>query len=185
MKEQFDRDTKNLLKKNEETIAKLQGQHRVAMRELTADQDRLKQLLDPQKRECVCIKSKFERDKKNLLKKNDQHEAALRKVNEKHHREVSALKNEIKRLKALDQPKKAEDRCDQVKDENARLKQKITQLEAENASVKEYLDRAIVQAKKTAVKEDESRLRERLVHHEAEIKKMKSDMTDTLDSVRK
>ncbi|VEN33790.1 unnamed protein product, partial [Callosobruchus maculatus] len=34
MKEQFDRDTKNLLKKNEETIAKLQGQHRVAMREL-------------------------------------------------------------------------------------------------------------------------------------------------------
>nr|CAH7748020.1 unnamed protein product [Callosobruchus chinensis] len=69
----------------------------------------------------------------NLLKKNEQHEATFKVFNEKHGKEVAALKHEIKRLKKLDQLQKAEKRCDQPKDENAMLKQTISQLEADNA----------------------------------------------------
>nr|CAH7763905.1 unnamed protein product [Callosobruchus chinensis] len=69
----------------------------------------------------------------NLLKKNQHHEATLKDFIEKHVKEVAALPNKIKRLKALDQLKKAEKECDQYEDKNATLKQKITQLEAENA----------------------------------------------------
>nr|CAH7763949.1 unnamed protein product [Callosobruchus chinensis] len=106
---------KNLLKKKEESIAKFQQQHNAAIKKLAADKDRLKRLLDNQKRRSTDIKNKFDRDTKNLRKRSEQYEAALRKLNEKHDIEVAALKNEIKRLEDLDQLKKAESECVQVK----------------------------------------------------------------------
>nr|CAH7742051.1 unnamed protein product [Callosobruchus chinensis] len=127
MKEQFNRDIKNLLKKNEESIAKIEQQHEAAKKKLTgkddretavlkgkirrlkevqekftADRDRLKQLLDNQKRRSTDIENKFDRDTKNLRKKSEQYESALRKLNERRDIEVAALKNEIKRLGDLD-----------------------------------------------------------------------------------
>nr|CAH7759090.1 unnamed protein product [Callosobruchus chinensis] len=90
MKEQFDRDMKNMLKKNEESIDKLRQKHDEAMRKLgekrgreaavlkyeirrlkeelktvTADRDRLQQLLYNQKRRSMDVNSKFERDMMN------------------------------------------------------------------------------------------------------------------------
>nr|CAH7760105.1 unnamed protein product [Callosobruchus chinensis] len=100
-------DMKNLLKKNQDSMAKLQ-QHDADIRKLnrhdreaaalkngmrrleeeqkkvTSDRDRLKQLLDDQKWRSMDIKSKFDRDMMNLLKKNEQHEAALGEFKEKH-----------------------------------------------------------------------------------------------------
>nr|CAH7751091.1 unnamed protein product [Callosobruchus chinensis] len=133
MKEQFDRDIKNLLKKNEGSIAKIEEQHGAEKQEKSVDGDELKQLLDNQKQRKLDIKNKFDRDTKNLRKKSEQYKAYLRKLNEKQDIEVAALKNEIKRLEDLDQLKKAESKCAQVKDENATLTQMIAQLEAESA----------------------------------------------------
>nr|CAH7753363.1 unnamed protein product [Callosobruchus chinensis] len=67
----------------------------------------------------------------DLLKMNEQHEVIVKA--KKHGKVVAALQNEIKRLKALDQLKKAEKECDQADDRNATLKQKITQLDVDNA----------------------------------------------------
>nr|CAH7717726.1 unnamed protein product [Callosobruchus chinensis] len=91
MKEQFNRDMKNQLKKNEESIDKLRRQHDAAMKKVTADRDMLKQLLDHQKRRSLDVKSKFDKDMMNLLKKNEQHEAALREFKEKHGKKAAAL----------------------------------------------------------------------------------------------
>ncbi|VEN59224.1 unnamed protein product [Callosobruchus maculatus] len=180
MKEQFDRVIKNLVKKNEGSIANLQRQHGVAMRELRADKDRMKQLFASQKWRSMHFQSKFKTNRKNLLKKNEQHEVALRKLN----KEVSALKGEIKRLKALNQLKKAERVCDQVKDENTMLKQKINQMEAECEFCKKNLDNAIDKVKRVGIK-DESKLRERLAQLEAENKKLKTDLSGEVDDPKK
>nr|CAH7761423.1 unnamed protein product [Callosobruchus chinensis] len=102
---------KNLPKKDEESIAKLQQQHEAAIKKLAADGDMLKQLPDNPKRRSTNIKIKFVRDTKNLRKKSEHYEVALRKLNEKHDIEVAALKNEIKRLEDLDRLKKAERMC--------------------------------------------------------------------------
>nr|CAH7734327.1 unnamed protein product [Callosobruchus chinensis] len=134
MKEQFKRDIKDLQKKNEESYANIQQQHEAAIKKLAGKHDRIGMLLDNQKRRSTDIKNKFDRDTKNLRKKRKQYEAALRKLNEKHDKEVAALKNELKRLEDLEQLKKAERECAQMKDENATLKQSIAQLGAESAS---------------------------------------------------
>nr|CAH7736893.1 unnamed protein product [Callosobruchus chinensis] len=108
---------KNLLKKNEESIVNLQQQHKAAIKKLAADKDRMKQLLDNQNRRRMDIKNKFDRDMKNLRKRSEQYKAALRELNEKHVKEVAAFKDEIKRLDALDQLKKAENECAQIKED--------------------------------------------------------------------
>nr|CAH7731304.1 unnamed protein product [Callosobruchus chinensis] len=73
----------------------------------------------------------------NLLKKNEQHKAALREFKEKHGKEVAALKHEIKRLKALDQPKNTENGCTnaQYQEENAKLEQTVAELRKVNADI--------------------------------------------------
>nr|CAH7749247.1 unnamed protein product [Callosobruchus chinensis] len=109
----------------------LQQQHEAAIKKIAADRDRLKQLLDNEKRRSMDIKNKFNRDTKNLRKKSEQYGAALRKLNEKHDKKVAALKNAIKRLEVLDQLKKAESECVQIRDENPTLRQMVAQLEAE------------------------------------------------------
>nr|CAH7755656.1 unnamed protein product [Callosobruchus chinensis] len=70
MKEQFNRG-----------IDKLRRQHDAAIKKV--DSDRLKQLLDNQKRRSMDVRSKFDRDMMNLLKKNEQHEATLKNFKEK------------------------------------------------------------------------------------------------------
>nr|CAH7726214.1 unnamed protein product [Callosobruchus chinensis] len=187
MKEQFNRDIKNLLKENEESIAKIEQQHEAAIKKLTGKHDRetavlkgeirrlkeeqekftavgdrLKQLLDNQKRRSTDIENKFDRDTKNL-RKSEQYEAALRKLNEKHDTEVAALKNEIKRLEDLDQLKKAN---------------------AESAS-RNKNGNTTTEAEKAKIKEDKSKLRERLAQLEAENKKLKPDLSNALDDAKK
>nr|CAH7749295.1 unnamed protein product [Callosobruchus chinensis] len=100
------------------------------LNKVTADRKRLKQLLDEKKRRNMDVKSNFERIMMNLLENKEQHEVTLKDL-KKCSKEDAALENEIKRLKALDQLKKAEKGCDQAKDKNAKLKQ-TAQLEAEN-----------------------------------------------------
>nr|CAH7712885.1 unnamed protein product [Callosobruchus chinensis] len=108
----------------------------------------------------VSVYVSIERDTKNLRKKSEQHEAALRKLNDKHDIEVPALKNKIKRLEDLEQLEKAESECAQAKDENATLRQMIAQLEAESAS-KNKNDNITVEAEKARIKENNSKMRER------------------------
>nr|CAH7728853.1 unnamed protein product [Callosobruchus chinensis] len=139
MKEQFNRDMKNVLKKNRESIDKLRQQHDAAKRKLSEKQDRLKQLLDDQKKKSMDVESKFDRDIMNLLKKNEQREETLKSFTEKHCKEVAVLQNKIKRLKALDQLKKAEKESDQAQDRNVTLKQKITQLEQRTHAITRML----------------------------------------------
>nr|CAH7747340.1 unnamed protein product [Callosobruchus chinensis] len=115
--------------------------------------------------------------------KSEQYEAALRKLNEKHDIEVAALKNKIKRLEDLDQLKKAESECAQVKDKNATLRHMISQLEAESAP-KIKNDNTTAEAEKARIKEDKSKLRERLAQLEAENKKLKSDLSNALDNAK-
>nr|CAH7729484.1 unnamed protein product [Callosobruchus chinensis] len=97
-----------------------------------------------------------------LLKKNEQHEVALREFKEKYGKDVSALKNETKRFKDLDQLKKATTGCDQVEDEEVTFKQIITQLKAGNALEDKNLDDAIGEAEKARINEHKSKLGERL-----------------------
>nr|CAH7728551.1 unnamed protein product [Callosobruchus chinensis] len=127
------------------------------LKTVTGNSDRLKQLLDDQKRRSVDVRSKFDRDMMNLLKKNEQQEATLKDFKEKQGKGVAALKDEIKRLKALDQLQKAEKGCDQAKDKSAMM---ITQLEAENAYKNKKLDNATAEARNARMKEDKSKLRE-------------------------
>nr|CAH7746844.1 unnamed protein product [Callosobruchus chinensis]CAH7753901.1 unnamed protein product [Callosobruchus chinensis] len=167
VKKQFNRDMKNLLKKNGESISKLQQQHETAIKQLgkhdretavlkdeirrlkdgqekfTADRDRLKQLLDNEKRRSIDIK------------KED-----------------------------LDQLKKAKSKCAQVKDENATLRQITAQLEAESAS-KIKNGNTTAEAKKARIKEDKSKLKEMLTQLEAENKKLKSDLSNALNDAKK
>nr|CAH7765282.1 unnamed protein product [Callosobruchus chinensis] len=94
------------LKKN--TAAALKYEIRRLKEELktvTSDRDKLKQLLNDQKRRRKDVK------RMNLLKKNNQLEATLKDFEGKHGNEVAAFQDEIKRSKALDQPKKAEKVC--------------------------------------------------------------------------
>nr|CAH7754463.1 unnamed protein product [Callosobruchus chinensis] len=121
---------------------------------------------------------------KNLWKKSEQYEAVLRKLNQKHDIEVAALKNEIKRLEDLDQLKKAESECAQVKDGNAMLRQTIAQLEPESAS-KNKNGNTTAEAEKARIKEGKSKLRKRLAQLEAENKKLKSDLSNALDDAKK
>nr|CAH7716648.1 unnamed protein product [Callosobruchus chinensis] len=68
----------------------------------------------------------------------------------------NVYKNETKRLEDLDQLKKAESECAQVKEENATLRQMIAQLEAESASKNKN---TTAEAGKARIKEDKSKLR--------------------------
>nr|CAH7750773.1 unnamed protein product [Callosobruchus chinensis] len=114
----------------------------------------------------------------SLIKKNEQHEATLKDYKEKHGKEVAALKYEIKRSKKLDQLQKTGNGCDQLKDENAMLKQAFTQLVAENAYKNENLDNVTAKAINARIKENKSKLREKLTQREAKNKKLKSDVGD-------
>nr|CAH7737621.1 unnamed protein product [Callosobruchus chinensis] len=70
-------------------------------------------------------------------------------------------------------------------DKNATFKQIITPLEAENAS-KNKKDNAIAEAENARIKEGMSTmLRERLAKLAAENKKLKSDVSNALDEVKK
>nr|CAH7750057.1 unnamed protein product [Callosobruchus chinensis] len=87
--------------------------------------------------------------------------------------------DEIKRLKAFDQLQKVEKGCDQAKDKNAMLKQMITQLAAENAYKNKNLDNVPM------IKEDKSKLRERLAQLETENKKLKLDSGNAFDDAKR
>nr|CAH7759153.1 unnamed protein product [Callosobruchus chinensis] len=181
-------DIKNLPKRNEEIIAKIEQQHEAAIKNLTGKHDRETAVLKGEIRRLKEEQEKFiadgDRDTKNLRKKSEQYEAALRKLDEKLDIEVAALKNEIKRLEDLDQLKKAESECAQVKDENATLRQMVAQLEAESAS-KNKNDNTTAEPEKARIKEDKLKLRVRLAQLEAENKKLKSDLSNALDDAKK
>nr|CAH7767491.1 unnamed protein product [Callosobruchus chinensis] len=161
---------KETCRKNDRGTADLKDKQK----KFTADEGRLKQLLDNQIPRSTDIKNKFDRDTKNLWKKSEQYETALGKLNKKHDREVAALNNEIKKLEDLDQLKKAR-KC---------AKQMIAQLEAEIAS-KNKNDNTTAEAEKARIKEEKSTLREKLAQLEAENKKLKSDLSKTLDDAKK
>nr|CAH7742047.1 unnamed protein product [Callosobruchus chinensis] len=144
----------------------------------TADMDRLKQLLDNEKE--VRILRISLTGTRRICGRRDSN---TRKLNEKRDIEVAALKNKIKRLEVLDQLKKAESECVQVKDENATLRQMIAQLEAESTS-KNKNDKTTAEAEKTRIKEDKSKLRERLAQLETENKNLKSDLSNALDDAK-
>nr|CAH7762666.1 unnamed protein product [Callosobruchus chinensis] len=99
---------------------------------------------------------------KNLLNKDEQYEAsALRNLNKEHDKEVPCLEDGIKRLRTLNK-KIMEKGCDRVEEENATFKQRMKQLVAEHASLKNNLENEIAEAKKGGVKDDDSKLRENL-----------------------
>nr|CAH7750752.1 unnamed protein product [Callosobruchus chinensis] len=133
------------------------------------------------------MKEQFNRDIKNVLKKNkgsifklrQQHHAAMKKLYKKHGREAAVLKYGIRRLKEELQSNKgigsaaeSGERMCQAKHENVMLKQMITQLEAENAYKNKNLDNVIAKARNTRIKVDKQKLRERLAQLEAEDKKL-------------
>nr|CAH7747333.1 unnamed protein product [Callosobruchus chinensis] len=120
---------------------------------------------------------------KNLLKKNEQHEAAIKKLAGKHDRETAVLKRQNQATADRDRLKQLERECAQVKYENATLKHMVAQLEAESAS-KNKNDSAIAKTKKARIKEDQSNVREKL-EFGAENKKLKSDLCNVLAGAKK
>ncbi|CAH1961199.1 unnamed protein product [Acanthoscelides obtectus] len=141
MKEQFDRDKKNLLKRNEESIAKLQQQHKTALRELrekhdkevaalkdemkrlkeelervTAERDKLKQLVEDQRRTSLDIKSKVEQVESVFI-------SEIRKSKEERRRSKQLedqLNESDKALLEIDQ------KYSEMKQRSADLEQQIT-----------------------------------------------------------
>nr|CAH7725944.1 unnamed protein product [Callosobruchus chinensis] len=94
-------------------------------------------MLDNEKRRNMDIKSLFDRDMMNERTTRNNLERVLKSTRQR----SCSLKDEIKRQKALDQLKKTGRESDQVKDKN-------TQLKAENASENTNLDNRIAEAEK-------------------------------------
>nr|CAH7731984.1 unnamed protein product [Callosobruchus chinensis] len=159
VKEQFNRDIRNLLKKNEESISKLQQQHEAAIKKPAEKHDRETATLKDEIGRLKDEQEKFTADRDMLKQLLDKEERTIRSSLEEEDQEVAALKNEIKRLEDLDQLKKADWECAQVKDGNATLKQMIAQLEAKRKS-KNKNDNAIAESDKTRIEQDYSKMRE-------------------------
>nr|CAH7762409.1 unnamed protein product [Callosobruchus chinensis] len=81
------------------------------------------------------------------------------------------------------QLKKAENGCDQVKDENAMLKRIVTHLQDENASENKTCD--IAEAEQARIKENKSKLRGRMAQLDVENKRLKLDLSNALDDAKR